>query len=75
MTTDKDIEDRVLKLLEISEQSDELDVPDDNEEIPGYSDLLSDITDESDLQDGDVLGVWKVIKHIGKGGMTRCLSG
>ena len=48
VTTDKDIEDRVLKLLEISEQSDELDVPDDNEEIPGYSDLLSDITDESD---------------------------
>ena len=71
VTTDKDIEDRVLKLLEISEQSDELEVSDNNLEIPGYTGLLSEISDESDLNDGDVLGVWKIIKHIGRGGMSN----
>jgi len=74
MTDDKDIEDKVLKELEslLNEDIDSIKQGmDSNDEMPHYSSLISGLAESSEVQSGESFGHWKIIKHIGKGGMSN----
>jgi len=74
MTNEKDIEDKVLKQLDslLDVDLDEIKQGMDlNDDMPRYSSLISDLADDSEIKEEQTLGHWKIIKHIGKGGMSN----
>lgn len=72
MTDDKDIEEKVLKQLDslMQESIEEIKGGSDTD-IPEFSKLLSEMSESSEIVEGTTLGPWKIIKHIGKGGMSN----
>lgn len=74
MTDDKKLEDKVLRLLNslMNEDIDKLKQGmNSHNEIPQYSSLISEIEDNSEIVEGQTFRYWKIIKHIGKGGMSN----
>lgn len=74
MTDDKDIENKVLKQLEslMNEDIEKIkEGMDSEDEMPQYSSLISELAENSEIATGETFGHWKIIKHIGKGGMSN----